>query len=94
MYMTSQVVFTIDSKIKAKAMKRAKAEGIPFASFLKMATEKYAEGKLGVGIIEEKFNQKTSQELKAILKDVTEGKNLSPAFTNMDDAIEWLDHKD
>ena len=43
--MTTQIVFNIDPKIKAKAMKRAKAEGIPFAAVLKLAAEAFAEGK-------------------------------------------------
>jgi len=49
--MTSQVVFTVDSKIKEKAMKRAKREGLPFASVLRIITKAYAEGKLNVDMV-------------------------------------------
>ena len=93
--MTTQIVFNIDPKIKAKAMKRAKAEGIPFAVVLKLAAEAFAEGKLNVGISQpEHFNTKTARELRAALKDIKNGKNVSKGFTNIDDAIMWLDKKE
>lgn len=89
--MTTQVVFNIDPKIKARAMKRAKREGVPFASVLKFATKAFAEGKLTVGIqTEERFNEKTAKALRAALKDIEKGRNLSPAFTNAGDALKWL----
>ncbi|MDO8514553.1 MAG: hypothetical protein Q7S50_03355 [bacterium] len=51
--MTTQVVFNIDPKIKARAMKRAKSEGIPFASVLKFATKAFADGALSLEMVEE-----------------------------------------
>lgn len=51
--MTTQVVFNVDSKIKAKAMKRARKEGIPFAAVLKMATKAFAEGRFSIDVVEE-----------------------------------------
>lgn len=81
--MTSQIVFNIDSKIKSKAMKRAKDAGVPFASFLKMATEAFAEGKYRVGIINtETLNTKTAREIRAARDDFKKGKNLSPVFSS------------
>ena len=50
--MTTQIVFNIDPKIKAKAMQRAKKEGVPFASVLKFATKAFANGELSVGLLE------------------------------------------
>ncbi len=76
--MTTQIIFKIDAKIKAKAMKRAKSEGVPFAVFLKMATEKYADGEFTLGIVEsdEKFNSKTARAVRSALRDIKAGKNL------------------
>ncbi|OGG87908.1 hypothetical protein A2592_01450 [Candidatus Kaiserbacteria bacterium RIFOXYD1_FULL_42_15] len=76
--MTTQIIFKIDAKIKAKAMKRAKSEGVPFAVFLKMATEKYADGEFTLGIVEsdEKFNAKTARAVRTALKDIKAEKNL------------------
>ncbi len=51
--MTTQVVFNIDPKIKARAMARAKREGVPFSSVLKMATKAFAEGELSIGLTED-----------------------------------------
>ena len=51
--MNTQVVFNMDAKIKAKAMKRAKAEGVPFSSVLKMAAKQFAEGTLSVDLVED-----------------------------------------
>lgn len=88
--MTTQVVFNIDPKIKAKAMKRAKREGVPFASVLKMATKAFAEGKFEVGIyVEEKFNAKTAREIRTALKDIEKGKNLI-RFKNAKEMDDYL----
>jgi len=89
--MTTQVVFNIDPKIKAKAMKRAKREGVPFASVLKLATKAFAEGKFDVGIhVEEKFNKKTAMEIRAALRDIEKGRNLSPAFSSGKEMDKYL----
>ncbi|HEY4505977.1 MAG TPA: hypothetical protein VJJ24_00785 [Candidatus Paceibacterota bacterium] len=81
--MTTQIVFNIDRKIKAKAMKRAKSAGVPFAVFLKMATEAFAEGQYRVGIISREIpNAKTAREIASARADFKKGKNISPAFTS------------
>jgi antitoxin component of RelBE/YafQ-DinJ toxin-antitoxin module len=90
--MNSQVIFKIDKALKQKAMQRAKLEGIPLAFVLKMATQAYANRKMDVAVVAEpKFNYKTDKEVKQALKDIKQGKNLSPGFTNAKDAIEYLD---
>lgn len=50
--MISQVVFNIDSKIKAKAMKRAKQKGVSLAFVLRDMTKLFAEGKLSLGVVD------------------------------------------
>ena len=83
--MTSQVIFKIDSKLKDKAMKRARQAGLPFASVLKFATQAYAEGRLNIGLMEpERFNEKTRKEIREALEDAKHGRNLSPAFDASD----------
>lgn len=72
-------------------MKKAQAEGIPFASVLKLATKAYVEGQLDVGIVSNQpFNPKTRREVSQALKDSKEGKNLSPRFTSAKDAMAYL----
>jgi len=92
--MVSQIVFTLDSKIKAKAMKRAKSVGIPLASYLRQAAEDFAEGKTSMAIVRSEIpNAKTARELRAAREDIKKGKNMSPAFTTAEDALSWLHKK-
>lgn len=89
--MTSQVIFKIDSKIKAKAMKRAKEEGVPFASFLKMATEKFAEGEFGIALVRREIpNAKTARAIRKASADFKKGINTSPAFSSGKEMDAWL----
>jgi len=70
-------MFRVDPAVKSQAMRRAKRDGVPFASVLKLATKAYAEGRLIVDIAgEERFNAKTTREIRAALRDIEKGKNL------------------
>ncbi|MEK7102472.1 MAG: hypothetical protein AAB912_02440, partial [Patescibacteria group bacterium] len=76
--MTTQVIFKIDKKLKEKAMAKARHEGIAFASVLKLATKAFVEGDLTLGLVgSEKFNARTSREVKGALKEISQGNNLS-----------------
>ncbi len=87
----SQIVFILDAKIKAKAMKRAKSVGIPFASYLKQATEDFAEGKTSMAIVRSEIpNAKTALEIRTASADFRKGKNLSPMFTTAEDMDRYL----
>lgn len=50
-YMTTQVIFKIDKKLKDKAMKKAQNEGISFASILKITTNAFVENQFNVGFV-------------------------------------------
>lgn len=56
--MNAQIVFNVDTKVKARAMKRAKGEGVPFASVLKFATRAFADGRFSMELVEEITPQK------------------------------------
>jgi hypothetical protein len=78
MHMTTQVVFNIDPKVKARAMERAKREGIPFASVLKLATKAFAEGQFSIGIVDEILPQKMRLlERESRLLDKGKGRRFS-----------------
>ena len=88
--MTTQIVFNIDAKVKAKAMQRAKREGIPFASVLKMATKAFADGTLSVEMVgNESFNAATRRQIEAALRDISKGKNLR-SFKDRDAMDDYL----
>ena len=89
--MTTQVIFKIDKKLKDQAMKRAQNEGIAFASVLKLATQAYIKGDLDVELVAQpRLNAKTRRELIKISKDIKKGKNLSPVFDDVEEAIAYL----
>lgn len=85
--MTTQVVFRVDPKLKSKASKKAADEGTNLSAVLKMATQAFVDGEFQVGL---KFNAKTRKKLDRILKDVEQGKNLSPAFKSVKEMIAHL----
>lgn len=88
--MTTQIVFNIDAKVKAKAMQRAKREGIPLASVLKMATKAFADGTLSVEMVgSESFNAATRRQIEAALSDIGAGKNLR-SFKGRDAMDDYL----
>lgn len=85
------VIFKIDKKLKLAAQKKARIRGISLTDFYKSATQSFVGGELDMGIIiRPQLNAKTVRELKKISKDIKKGKNLSPAFNNAEDAINYL----
>ena len=87
--MTTQVVFNIDPKVKARAMQRAKREGIPFASVLKLAAKAFAEGQFSVGIVDELLPQKMRLlERESRLLDKGRGSR----FSSVKDAVAFVEN--
>jgi hypothetical protein len=75
--MLSQIVFNIDRKVKEKAMRRAKQEGVPFAIYLRQAAEDFAEGKRGMAIVDEVRPEKLALwEMESKLLDKGSGTRL------------------
>jgi antitoxin component of RelBE/YafQ-DinJ toxin-antitoxin module len=87
--MISQVIINVDSALKAKAMKKAKREGIAFSTVLKMAIKAFVEDKFNVGLIGD-FNAETSRKIKRAIKDIKKGKNLSPRFSTVAEMRKYL----
>ncbi|MEN9558364.1 MAG: hypothetical protein RL141_733 [Candidatus Parcubacteria bacterium] len=87
--MMSQVIFTVESGVKERAMRRAKEQGIPFASVLKYATRAYAEGALDFHLVQvdAPLCPDAAQELEAALADMRTGKNLSSAAKTVKEAM-------
>lgn len=91
--MTTQVIFNLDKKLKEKAQKKAKADGLSFSDILQMSTRAYVQGKFEPQMVqtEEKFNAETRKEIEAAIKDIKAGKNLSPIFTSTKEMDDYLD---
>lgn len=89
--MNTQIIFKIDKKLKDRAMAKAQHEGIALTAVLKLATKAFVDGDLTLELVgSEKFNAKTTKEVKSSLKDIAQGKNLSPSFTSAQAAIKHL----
>lgn len=90
--MNTQVIFKMDKKLKERAMKKARAEGIPFSSVLTLATKSFLDGGLAIEAVQRPvINDRTRKMLDRALKDIKAKKNLSPAFDNAKDAIAYLE---
>ena len=90
--MTTQVIFTIDKRLKNEAMRKARSFGLPFSSVLNLATRAFVDGKINIEMVDaQPFNAKTRKTLTRILKDIDQGKNLSPMFGSADEAISYLE---
>lgn len=91
--MTTQVIFNLDKKLKEKAQKKAKADGLSFSDILQMSTRAYVQGKFEPQMVqtEEKFNAKTRRILDSRLKDLKEGKNLVGPFKTVKEMDNYLD---
>ena len=91
MITTSQVIVNVDSKLKSQAMKKAKAQGLPFSSVLNFAIRAFVDGDIEVGLVDG-LNTKTRREIAKAEKDFSKDKNLSPRFSTVADARKWLDN--
>ena len=89
--MTTQVIFMMDKKLKDKAMHKARSFGLPFSSFLNLATRAFVNDQINIGIVDNLlFNDKTIKEISSALSDISKGKNLSPHFSSAKQAISYL----
>lgn len=89
--MTTQVIFTIDKRLKSKAMRKARSFGLPFSSVLNLATRAFVDGKINIGVVDNTpFNNKTAQKIHSALSDIKKGKNLFGPFGSGEKMDEFL----
>jgi len=85
------IIFKIDRKLKEKAQKQAKKGGFSLSDYYRRATISLADGESTIEIVSRpKLKDKVIKELIKMSQDFKEGKNISPAFTNVEDAIAYL----
>ena len=90
--MITQMVFKLDNKLKQAAQQRARKQGITLSDLYKQTTESFVAGDLPVTFtpVAEIPNARTARSLRAALRDIKLGRNLSPRFDNAKDAIAYL----
>mgnify|MGYP001588543014 CR=1 FL=1 len=88
--MTTIMHIKTDKSLKERAESIAKANGLTLTAFVNISIRQIIN--TGNITLEEplEFNKKTQKELDKRLKDVKAGKNLSPVFNKMEDAIRYL----
>lgn len=87
--MTTRVIFNAEKKIKERAMKEAKKQGVSLSYFLNQALAEVASGEKKVEIVEQ-VNEKTLKRLQKAYEEIKQGKNLSPKFANVEEGLTWL----
>lgn len=85
------VIFKIDKKLKEKAQKQAKKGGFSLSDYYRKATISLASGESTVEIVTRpQLKDSVVRELLKMSQDFKEGKNISPAFTNIEDMKKYL----
>lgn len=79
-----------DKNLKEAAQKTAKEMGIPLGTVLNAFLRSFVSERRVEFSAPLVPNAHTRTIIDAVRKDFREGKNLSPAFSSADDAIDWL----
>ena len=79
-----------DPGIKAKAQKVARDLGMPLSTIINAYLGQLIRTKEVHFALEGELKPSVKKRLDRLTKEVREGKNLSPAFSNADDAIRYL----
>jgi hypothetical protein len=87
---TAKVIFNMPAPLKAAAQKRARSKGITLTEFLNAATKAFVNGDVELGTPELHATPQAIARFKKISADVNAGKNLSPAFTSVNEIERWL----
>ena len=81
-----------DKDVKEKAQALAKHLGIPLSTVVNIQLKSFIEtGELHISR-EPELRPEVKAELKKAMAEIKAGKNMSPRFNNVADAIAWL-HK-
>ncbi len=83
----------IDKDVKEKAAKLAASLGLTLSTVINHSLRKFIADKKVIFEEEPEFNEKTKREMFKIMDDIKKGKNLSPVFDNIKDAIKYLKTK-
>ena len=79
-----------DPGVKAKAQKVARDLGMPLSTIINAYLGQLIRTKEVHFALEGELKPSVKKRLDRLTKEVREGKNLSPAFSNADDAIRYL----
>lgn len=79
-----------DKDIKEKAQKTAKDLGLPLSTIINAYLHQFVRSKEVYFNIEGELKPEVKKRLNKLEEEARAGKNLSPKFDNVDDAIKYL----
>lgn len=91
---TTVMSLKTDKMVKEKAQKLAKKMGFPLGTLINAFLRQFIRDKAVNFSMEPTIpmSKALEKKLTKIEKDIKEGKNISPAFSNTDDMIDYLDN--
>lgn len=81
----------VDEKLKKDAQTAAKAIGLPISTVVSAGLREFVRTRTVIISDPPHLKPEVEKELLKISKEARAGKNISPAFTNLEDAFKWLD---
>lgn len=88
--MTTVLNVKIDDKLKKEAQAAAKAIGLPMSTVVSASLREFVRTRSITISDEPQLRPEVEKELIRLSKNAREGKDLSPAFDNVNDALDWL----
>jgi len=81
----------IDKDVKENAQKLAQEMGLPLSTIINSQLREFVRSGTFSVSLEPQIREDVWKEILQTSRDAREGINTSPAFDNVDDALEWLD---
>ena len=89
-FMTTVLNVKIDDKLKKDAQEAAKAIGLPISTIVSASLREFVRTRSITISDTPRLKPEVEAELLALDKNIKNRKDLSPVFSDVDDAITWL----
>jgi addiction module RelB/DinJ family antitoxin len=80
----------LDKEVKEEASALAEELGLSLSAVINATLKKFVTERRVVFSVEPEFNERTAKEIKEIMQDIKEGRNLSKAYTSVDELAKDL----
>lgn len=88
--MKTQLIFKTDKEVKIRAQKTAKNLGLPLSTVINAYLKEFIREQKVTFSMEPELRPEVGRMLKKASADFDKGKNISPLFHNVEDAIHYL----
>lgn len=90
MVMKTVLNVKVDKEVKQKAQKVAAELGLPLSIVVNANLQRFIEDRRIVFAVPSRMSKKLERRLAKIIVDAEGGRNFSPAFSSMSEAIKYL----